>query len=163
MRTLSSTLTTAQKSDSSLPYVKVEIKDRVAGITRLSWQRLYSGSEPDFYHAAAMPSDASLVRARVDPTNYQLYIQRVASPGPGSEFNPWTGVCPVSSASGIALSSRNLRVLLFYVDTDQKTVRVRESTDYGASFGSPVTITTTGSAVGWLAAAINASDVACLF
>jgi hypothetical protein len=141
----------------------VEIVDRVAGITRLNWARLYSGSEPDFYHAAAMPGDGSLIRARVDPTSYQLYRQRVASPAPGSDFDPWTGVCTVSSASGIALASRGSRVLLFYIDTDQRTIQVRESTDYGATFGSAVPITTAGAAVGWLAAAINPSDVACLF
>ena len=138
MRTLSSTLTAAQRSSSCLPYVKVEILDRVAGITRLNWARLYSGSEPDFYHAATMPGDGSLSRARVDLSSYQLYRQRVASPGPGSDFSPWTGVCTVSSASGIALASRGFRLLLFYVDTDQRTILVRESTDYGATFGSPI-------------------------
>jgi hypothetical protein len=163
MRTLSSTLLAAQKSSSRLPYVKVDIVDRVAGITRLNWSRLYSGSEPDFHHAAAMPGDGSLVRARVDPVSYQLYRQRVASPGPGSDFSPWTGVCTVSSASGIALASRSSRVLLFYVDTDQRTIRVRESTDYGATFGSAASITTAGATVGWLAAAINDSDSVCLF
>ncbi len=163
MRTLSSTLTAAQRSSSRLPYVKVEILDRVAGITRLNWARLYSGSEPDFHHAVTMPGDGSLMRARVDPSGYQLYRQRVASPGPGSDFSPWTGVCTVSSASGIALASHVFRVLLFYVDTDQRTILVRESTDYGATFGSPTTITTAGSTVGWLAAAINNSDLICLF
>jgi hypothetical protein len=163
MRTLSSALLAAQKSSARLPYVKIEILDRVAGITRLNWARLYSGSEPDFYHAAAVPGDGSLVRARVDPASYQLYRQRVASPAPGSDFSPWTAVCPVSSASGIALSSRGFRVLLFYVDTDQVTICVRESTDYGATFGSAVSITTAGASIGWLAAAINNSDVVCLF
>jgi len=85
-----------------------------------------------------MPGDGSLSRARVDPASYQLYRQRVASPGPGSDFSPWTGVCTVSSASGIALASRGFRLLLFYVDTDQRTILVRESTDYGATFGSPI-------------------------
>jgi len=163
MRTLSSTLLAAQKSSARLPHAKVEILDRVAGITRLNWARLYSGSEPDFHHAVAVPGDGSLVRARVNPTSYQLYRQRVASPGPGSDFSPWTAVCPVSSASGIALASRSSHVLLFYVDTDQRTITVRESTDYGATFGSATAITTASATVGWLAAAINNSDVVCLF
>jgi len=85
-----------------------------------------------------MPGDGSLSRARVDPASYQLYRQRVASPGPGSDFSPWTGVCTVSSASGIALASRGFRLLLFYVDTDQRTILVRKSTGYGATFGSPI-------------------------
>jgi hypothetical protein len=163
MRTLSSTLLAAQKSSSRLPYVKLEIKDRIAGITRLSWQRLYTGSEPDFHHAAAMPGDGSLTRARVDPSTAQLYRQRVTNPGQGSDFSAWTAVCSVSSASGIALVSRGSTVLLFYAGTDQQTIHCRESTDYGATFGDAVTVTTAGSAVGWLAAAINAGNVVCLF
>jgi len=163
LRTLSSTLLAAQKSSARLPYVKLEIKDRIAGITRLTWQRLYAGSEPDFYHAAAMSSDGSLTRARVDPSTGQLYRQRVTSPGQGSDFSAWTQVCSVSSASGIALASRGSTVLLFYVGTDQQTVYCRESTDYGATFGDATQITTAGSAVGWLAAAINPGNVVCLF
>ena len=163
MRTLSSTLLAAQQSPSSVPYLKIEIADKVAGVTRLNWSRLYSGSEPDFHHGATMPGDGSLLRARVDPSGYQLYRQRVAGPGPGSDFSPWTAVCTVSSASGIALASRSFRVLLFYADTDQRTILVRESTDYGATFGSPTTIAVAAATVGWLTADINASDVACLF
>lgn len=163
MRTLSSTLLAAQKSSARLPYVKVEILDRVSGITRLHWARLYTGSEPDFHHAATMPGDGSLVRARVDPASNQLYRQRVASPGSGSDFSPWTVVCTVSSASCIALAGHGSRLLLFYVDTDQRTITVRESTDYGATFGSATPITTAGATVGWLAAALNNSDVVCLF
>ena len=123
MRPLSSTLPTAQKSAARLPYVKLEIKDRIAGITRLSWQRLYTGSEPDYHHAATMSSDGSPTRARVDPSTSQLYRQRVTNPGQGSDFSAWTAVCSVSSASGIALTSRGSTVLLFYVGTDQQTVQ----------------------------------------
>ena len=65
MRTLSSALLNAQKSASGIPYVKVEVSDRIAGVTRLRWTRLYTGSEDDSYHAAAMPVDGSLIRARV--------------------------------------------------------------------------------------------------
>jgi hypothetical protein len=110
-----------------------------------------------------MPGDGSLLRARVDPASNQLYRQRVASPGPGSDFSPWTVVCTVSSASGIALASRGSRVLLLYVDTDQRTIVVRESTDYGTAFGSATSITTASATVGWLAAAINPGNVVCLF
>ncbi len=163
MRTLSSTLLAAQKSPSRLPYVKLEIKDRIAGITRFTWQRLYTGSEPDFHHAATMPGDSSLTRARVDPSANQLYRQRVTNPGQGSDFSAWTAVCQVSSASGIALVSRGSTVLLFYVGTNQQTVCCQESTDCGATFGDPVTVTTAGSAVVWLAAAINPNNVVCLF
>ena len=103
MKNLSSTLLEAQKSDSRLPYVKVEVVERVGGVTRLIWSRLYTGSEPDFYHAAAMPDDGSLVRLRVDPNTHNLYRQRVTSPGPESDFSSWTlwsnSTCAVALAS----------------------------------------------------------------
>jgi len=67
----------AQKSSARLPYIKVEVVERVGGVTRLSWSPLYSGSEDDFYHAATMPGDGSLIRLRVDPNDNKLYWQRV--------------------------------------------------------------------------------------
>ncbi|MFQ5925274.1 MAG: hypothetical protein ACE5IE_04700, partial [Dehalococcoidia bacterium] len=163
MRNLSSTLLQAQRSSARLPYIKVEVVERVGGVTRLSWSRLYTGSEGDFYHAATMPGDGSLLRARVDPNSYLLYLQRVANPGPASNFGSWTGIATVSSVSGIALSSSGSTVLLFYVATDQSTIYARESNDNGASFGSAIAVVTAPSAVGWLAADFGSGGVVTLF
>lgn len=77
MRSLSSTLLSAQRSGSSLPYVKVEIVAKVGGVTRFDWERLYQGGEADFFHAATMPGDGSLIRLRVDPGDNKLYRQKV--------------------------------------------------------------------------------------
>lgn len=90
MRTLSDTLLGAQRSKSALPYVKVQVSNRVAGITRLDWERLYQGSEPDCFHAATIPGDGSLIRLRVASPGGALYRQRITSPGPGSDFSQWT-------------------------------------------------------------------------
>ncbi len=76
MRIISSALLAAQKSASAVPYLRATISDLVGGIRRLAWTRVYTGSEPDGYHAACMPADGSLVRARVDGGH--LYYQRVA-------------------------------------------------------------------------------------
>ena len=59
MRTLPATLLAAQKSASAAPYLKVVASDRIGGVRRPAWSRLYTGSEPDGYHAAAMPGDGS--------------------------------------------------------------------------------------------------------
>ena len=88
MRSLSPDLLAAQRSASAVPYLKVTVADRVGGITRPAFERLYSGSEPDGYHAATMPSDSSLLRARV--ASGRLYYQRVTDPGPTSDFSSWT-------------------------------------------------------------------------
>jgi len=159
MRTLPSALLAAQKSASAVPYVKVEIADRIGGIRRLDWQRLYSGSEADSYHAATMPGDGSLIRCRVDSGS--LYLQRVTSPGPGSNFGDWTFVDSAANA-GVALASQAVQVLLFYVGTNGRTIYVRESNDYGATFGSATAITTAAAAVGWLAADLKADNTVLL-
>jgi hypothetical protein len=159
MRTLLSALLDAQKKASGVPYVKVEVVDSIGGVKRLAWQRLYSGSEPDSYHAATMPADGSLNRYRVDAGN--LYRQRVVDPGPDSGFDSWTLVDACANA-GVALTSYGASLLLFYVGTNGRTIYLRESSDYGASFGSPTTITTPASAVGWLAAALKSNGTALL-
>ena len=38
MRSLSSTLLAAQKEASHIPYVKVEAKNKIAGVVRLDWE-----------------------------------------------------------------------------------------------------------------------------
>src|SRR5437867_9595762 len=115
MRTLSATLLAAQKSASAVPYLKVVISDRIGGIRRLAYSRLYTGSEPDSYHASAMPGDGSLLRARV--TGGHLYYQRVATPSATSDFATWTDLV-VAANAGVALCAQGSRVLLFYVDAD---------------------------------------------
>jgi hypothetical protein len=159
MRTLPSALLAAQKSASAIPYVKVEIADNIGGIRRLDWQRLYSGSEADSYHAATMPGDGSLIRCRVEGGS--LYLQRVTSPGPGSNFSNWTFVDSAANA-GIALASRAAQVLLFYVGTNGRTIYLRESSDYGATFGSATAITMASASVGWLAADLKADNTVLL-
>ncbi len=160
MRTLSSDLLAAQQSGSAVPYVLVRVTERIAHTARLRWERLYAGSEPDSHHAVAVPSDDSLVRAR--STGGQLYYQRVADPGPESDFSAWTPLASVSASAGLALASQESVVLLFSVHTDDITIHVRESSDSGATFGSPVTVTTAPGAVGWMAAALKSDGTALL-
>lgn len=131
MKNLSSTLLQAQKSKSRLPYVKVEMVDRLGGVTRLIWNRLYTGTEPDFYHAATMPGDGSLVRLRVDPADNGEYRQRVVNPGPGSNFSIWEKTWDWVYA--VALCSHGSEVLDFHIGTDGHLYR-RESNDYGVSW-----------------------------
>jgi hypothetical protein len=154
VRTLSGTLLAAQRSASAVPYVKVEVSDYLGDMPRLRWRRLYTGSEGGYYHAVVLAGDGSLVRARIDPGTKVLYTQRVAAPGPGSDFSQWTSHGAVSATGAVALAGQGSTVLLFYVDGDGVTVKVKSSTDNGASWGSAVTVATAGSAVKYLAAAV---------
>lgn len=154
MRSISAPLLAAQKSASAAPYLRVSVSDRNGGVHRLSWTRLYTGAEPDGYHAACMPGDGSLIRARV--SGGQVYYQRVTSPGVGSDFSAWTDL-GVAADAGVALCANGSRVLLFYVDSGGTLVKVRESTDNGATLGVAVTAATGAGTVVWLAADVKPS------
>ena len=159
MRSLPPELLAAQRSDSATPYLKVTIADRIGGIRRLAFQRLYTGLEPDGYHAATMPADGSLLRARVDAG--RLYYQRVTSPGPLSDFAIWTDIGAAASAD-VALCSEGSNVLLFYVDTNGVDVKLRERSGSGATLGAAITVVTAASAVTWLAADVKSNGDALL-
>ncbi|MEO8458253.1 MAG: hypothetical protein ABI559_10610 [Chloroflexota bacterium] len=88
MRTLPAALLDAQKSASAAPYLRATISDLIGGLRRLVWTRVYTGSEPDSFHAACIAGDGSLIRARV--TGGHVYYQRVTSPGGASNFSVWT-------------------------------------------------------------------------
>ena len=66
MKTLSATLEAAQKKPHRLPYVEAEIRDFEQGIKRLTWQRVYEGTEPDNHHGIAFDGQGSMHRIRVD-------------------------------------------------------------------------------------------------
>ena len=89
MRSLTSTLSAAQKQATATPYVKIEAQNKVAGVVRYDWSRLYDESEDDYFHALTMPGDGSLIRVRISlpADSRKLYRQRVADPGPGSDFS----------------------------------------------------------------------------
>src|SRR5687768_11164195 len=153
MRLLSDALRAAQQQPSARPYVSATFSDMHGNTTRRRYQRHYSGSEGEYYVAAAVAGDGSLIRARIDPTTKVLSTQRIANPGPGSTFSAWTSHGTVSASGAVALCADASLVSLFYVDTDTLTVRVKQSSDNGVSYGSATTVATAGSAVTYLAAA----------
>ncbi len=122
MRSLSPELLAAQRSASAVPYLQVSIADRIGGIRRLAFQRLYTGSEPDGYHAATMPGDGSLLRARIAAG--RLLYQRVTNPGPASDFSSWTDLGAAAGAD-VALCREGAKVLLMYEDENEKDVSLR--------------------------------------
>jgi hypothetical protein len=142
MRELSETLLAAQQEASRIPAVELVARNTVAGIARLAWERLYEGEEDDYFHAVTMPGDGSLVRIRITPVsdNRKVYWQRVADPGPGSDFSQWTLVgYPYNNAVVITATSLGAEVSVFWIRSD-RTIQYLKSTDYGATWGDPVQI-----------------------
>jgi hypothetical protein len=165
MRELTATLLATQKRDAAIPYVRVEAVNKVAGAVRLDWERLYSGEEEDYYNVLAIPGDGSLVRARLTSLSDagKLFRQRVAEPGPGSDFSQWTYTSQYN-AIAVAAASLGAEVSIFWVKTNREVRRIK-STDYGATWGSPELIdyTPTTSVYGLAAAYKPGGDLAVFF
>jgi len=137
MRSLTSTLLAAQKEASRTPFVKVEAKNKIAGVVRLDWSRLYTGSEDDYFHAVTMPGDGSLIRARITlpADSRKLYRQRVANPGPSSDFSTWTYTNQYNCIV-VAAASLGAEVSIFWINSSRQIRRIK-STDYGVNWGNP--------------------------
>jgi len=136
MRTLSATLLAEQKVATRTPYVKVEAKNLSNGVVRLDWTRLYTGAESDYFHAVTMPGDGSLIRARITlpADSRKLYRQRVANPGPASDYSAWTYTNQYNAVA-VAAASLGAEVSIFWIDSSRKIQRIK-STDNGANWGA---------------------------
>ncbi|MCH8066312.1 MAG: hypothetical protein IIC90_10900 [Chloroflexi bacterium] len=161
MRFLSPTLLAAQKEASAEPFVEVKVSDRAADIVRLRWSRLYTGGETDAYHAAAMPADGSLLRARIDPAGPTFHYQRTANPDDLSDYSSWTQVGSTIANRGVALTTNGANVLRAHVASAGSNIRVDESSDNGATFGSAVTAASLAG-VTWLACSLKSNGDAFL-
>lgn len=165
MRQLSSTLLAAQISATRTPYVKVEARNTIAGVVRLNWTRLYTGTEDDYFHALTIPGDGSFIRVRVTPPadSRKLYRQRVANPDPQSDFSQWTYTNQYN-AIAVAAASLGAEVSVFWVKSDGAIYQLK-STDYGATWESPAFLGYTSStSVNGLSAAYKPNgDIALFF
>jgi hypothetical protein len=137
MREITSTLADAQQQAAAVPYTKIKAVNKTGGVVQYDWTRLYTGSEPDYYHALTMPSDGSLIRARITPPSdaRKLYCQRVAGPEPESDFSQWTYTGQYNAVVAAA-ASLGAEVSIFWINISKEVRRIK-STDYGASWGSP--------------------------
>lgn len=164
MRELSGTLTAAQKAASHTPYVRVEARDRVAGIARFTWERLYTGNEDDYFHGMTIPGNGALVRVRIGPPSdsRKLYRQTVPDPGPLSDFSTWSYIGQYNCVC-VAVASHGAEVSIFWVNTSNAVRRIK-STDYGVSWGSPELIDYCSASGNGLAAAYKPNgDLAVFF
>ncbi|MGE5595521.1 MAG: hypothetical protein ACM3S1_05740 [Hyphomicrobiales bacterium] len=157
---LSASLAAHQLASARKPALTLTARASRGGMPLFPWTRLYSGSEPDSPHAAALTPAGTLVRARND--SGQLRVQRVANPSPASNFSAWTTLASgLLAGGGIALAARTGEILMLYT-TGTALVR-RSSTDDGATWSSPTTILTEASNIGSIAAAFNSLGNACAF
>jgi len=111
---LMATLSAAQKKADRLPYVEATINDFEQGIKRLSWARLYEGTEPDNHHGIAFDGQGSMHRIRADGSN--LYRQKIASPDESSDYSQWTNIA-TDCYGPCAIAAQGAKVYIFYRTT----------------------------------------------
>lgn len=164
MRDITNALLTAQTAASGRPYVRVEALDMLASVARPHFTRRYTGAEEASHHAAAMPADGSLVRVRLSADGV-LYVQRVANPGPTSDFSAWTRLDTAATACNVAACAHGAAVLVFFRDaSNPRAVNVRESRDSGQTWrASLVAATVPSGSVDRLSAAFSAAGTPALF
>ncbi|MDP2328394.1 MAG: hypothetical protein Q8M79_09970 [Dehalococcoidia bacterium] len=160
MLSIFSALLAAQRAPSVTPHLVVRLFDRDLGVPRLRFERWVEGEEPDGPCAAAVPADGALLRARIDPATGALSHQRVETPSASADFDDWTAVGTVVAAARLGLGAAGTRALLATVAVGGVAVEVRESTDSGATFGSPSTVATAGSAVTAVACGVRSDGTA---
>ncbi len=131
MRTLSATLLAAQKKADRLPYVEAKVYDYEQGIKRLTWTRLYEGSEPDNHHGIAFDGQGSMHRIRSGGSG-TLLRQKITNPGPSSDYSQWTQIA-TDCDGPCAIAAYGAKVYIFYKTTGSVLWKYY-SHDYGATW-----------------------------
>jgi len=134
MRNISDTLLKIQKQASHIPYIKLDAQNKINGVTRLDWERLYSGNEEEYFHTLTTAADGSLMRARISPPSdsRKLYIQRIVNPGEDSAFDHWTYTNQYNAVI-VAAASFGATVSIFWIKSDRK-IQCVVSSDCGATW-----------------------------
>jgi len=138
---LTPTLAAAQKKPHRLPYVEAKVYDYEQGIKRLTWTRLYDGTEPDNHHGIAFDGQGSMHRIRAASAD-KLYYQKVANPGPSSDYTQWTEIA-TDCAGPCAIAGYGTKVYVFYRKTDD-TLRKYYSHNYGQDWTNAELLALTG-------------------
>ena len=153
MRTLSGALTAEQiKANLRTPLIKLEVATygHPAAVTAanlqwsgFAWERLTAADDATTLglHCVATPADGSVIRFRMDGDTTAMKIQRVASPGIGSDWTTWTSFGTAQASSPVALAARGAAVIAFC--SNGTYIYRRESADSGATWGSWTAMTNT--------------------
>jgi hypothetical protein len=149
MRPLSAPLLAAQKSASREPHVDVVVHNVVGAVRRNDFVQLDATGHPTAKHDVAVAADGSVTRVRMD--GGAVKQQRVTDPVAG----PWTNWNNLATGMGavVAAAAKGARVAVVYADAAGTGIKLRESTDGGATYGSEQAVLTAGAAVVDLAVA----------
>ncbi|MDP9236290.1 MAG: hypothetical protein M3P30_02640 [Chloroflexota bacterium] len=155
MRTLSADLLAAQRSASAEPSVDVVVENSIGGMRRLDFALLDNTAQTIAKHGVAVAGDGSVTRVRSDNAGGVLQ-QRVTNPAVG----PWTSWTSLATGKGntVACAAKGTRVAIVYTDAAGTGIKLRESTDSGATYAAEIAVTTAAAAVVALAVAYKNSS-----
>jgi hypothetical protein len=150
MRTLHADLVTAQKGDTADPVVAVVASNLRGNIRALDFADLYSVASASLQHGAAVAADGSLTRAKNDGAG-NILQQRLTTPLTGP-YVTWNNI-GAGKGAFVAVAARGAYVAIVYTDAANTGIKIRESTDSGATFAAEVAVVTAGAALTALAVA----------
>ena len=138
MRTLSLTLRAAQQSSSRVPYVEVIARNRIFGVSRLKWERVYADETGVNCHAAAFAGDGSLIRVRISLADDDLilYYQRIINPDKDTDFSLWNSMGQ-SQCQSVAVAAGTDEVIIVWVNLNRE-LKCMTSQDGGTSWSSSI-------------------------
>lgn len=153
MRALPSDLLAAQRGASAEPIVDVAVENSIGGVRRLDFAQLDATAQTIGRHDAAVAGDGSVTRVRIEAGAVKQ--QRVTNPALG----PWTAWNNLTTGIGaqIACAAKGARVAIVYTDAAGTGVKMKESTDSGATFGTEIAVATAAASVADLAVAYRNS------
>lgn len=124
------------------------------GVRRLDFGQADGTPHPLARHGVAVAGDGSVTRVRME--SGVVRQQRVADPGQG----PWDAWNSLGTGKGtqVACAAKGARVAVAYTDAAGTGIKLRESTDNGATYGAEVAVATAAAAVGGLAVAYKTAS-----
>jgi len=151
MRTLSDTLRAAQRATPQVPRVRCLIRDRQPRILPIGDE-----GPSDCQVDMCETGDGKLVVVMLD-TSGVVRAKRVTAPGTwgqsGDWDDSWTTVesaaypwhqTPSGDCGDVCISNNNGTLRIFYISAGGDDIKVRESADHGASWGSASYVLQTG-------------------
>jgi hypothetical protein len=156
---MTSSLRAAQRSPHRKPYLEARVYDYEQGIKRLTWTRLYDGSETDNHHGIAFDGQGSMHRIRA-ATGSKLYYQKITNPGPTSDYTQWTEIA-TDCAGPCAIAAYGSKVYIFY-RTSTNVLWKYYSHNYGQDW-SNAQLTATADVLSTAACWQGSSDIVACF
>lgn len=143
MKTVSDALDAAIKKRVWKPVIDIKVDNRRnAGVSAFAWSQWYDGTETNVAHTAMAAGGSYVNEVRVNSGVNEIYHRRtlVTADPADSAWSKMSG--SVRDDAQCAMCSSGDNVWFFWVDTDNKTIKYRKSTNGGVNYAATATAVT---------------------